>query len=538
MVPEGEVSVTGTGSCWYAMQRLPPLLDAFVQEIPGVRESRDPEHIHRMRVASRRLRAALPLFRSCFLEKQYRIWIREIAKVTRSLGEARDTDVQIAFLEKLQKKNRTIPGSRKNLSVPMTPSEAPAITYLLKDLKKRRAILQKRVSSSLSVLERSGITREMQLEFQARIAGFRSGRKRPSLQGVPAVAAFRISGRLSTLLSYDTWVQDQEAVAEHHAARIAAKKLRYTMEVYGPLYRNGLKKPLARVKKVQEILGHIHDCDVWIDHVTRILLAERTLLRSPGQAERPDTQTLAGLRIFLRKREAERLLSYRRFVRYWESLSRSGLWTDIYTTLNRGQRKQALPSLPWSDDEMLAALNTIASFRADDSRDRWQVSRLALMLFDSLRQLHGLTPRDRVLLTVAGRLYDTGWYDGRKSHGRRGVLKIFSDENLPLGIQERGIVSTIIASLRRRVDPVSFPWYSLLEPENRKCALRLAALFRIADGLDFLHNGQVLELHCTLISDKVFIDVSGTGDFTAEIERARTRADLFSRVFDSRPVIR
>jgi hypothetical protein len=99
-------------------------------------------------------------------------------------------------------------------------------------------------------------------------------------------------------------------------------------------------------------------------------------------------------------------------------------------------------------------------------------------------------------------------------------------------------VSTVIASLRRRVDPVTFPWYSLMEPENRKCALRLAALFRIADGLDFLHNGQVLELHCTLVSDKVFIDVSGTGDLTAEKERARTRADLFSRVFHSRPVIR
>ena len=48
------------------------------------------------------------------------------------------------------------------------------------------------------------------------------------------------------------------------------------MEVYGPLYRLGLKKYLDRVKKVQEILGDLHDCDVWIDTVMVILLKERS----------------------------------------------------------------------------------------------------------------------------------------------------------------------------------------------------------------------------------------------------------------------
>jgi CHAD domain-containing protein len=80
--------------------------------------------------------------------------------------------------------------------------------------------------------------------------------------------------------SFEPWVTQADAVAEHHAMRIAAKKLRYTMEVYGPVYRLGLKKPHARVKKVQEILGDLHDCDVWIDGVTRLLLRERSRMRS------------------------------------------------------------------------------------------------------------------------------------------------------------------------------------------------------------------------------------------------------------------
>ena len=90
--------------CIFGIQRLLPLVDAFSNEIHGVKTAQDIEHIHRMRVASRRLRAALPLFASCFPEKKYQVWMEEIRTVTRALGEARDTDVQIAFLTKLIKK--------------------------------------------------------------------------------------------------------------------------------------------------------------------------------------------------------------------------------------------------------------------------------------------------------------------------------------------------------------------------------------------------------------------------------------------------
>ena len=538
MVPVSDTAVSRTGLCWYAMQKFPPLLEAFVKEISGVKSSRDIEYIHRMRVASRRLRAALPLFKSCFPEKHYRTWMREITKITRALGEARDTDVQIAFLVKLRKKNNTGPARGRTKDPSRVSPEFTAIRFLLGDLKKKRVRLQKRVLESLTGLEKSRAVDAMQQEFQTRLAEFRSARKRPSLQGIPPVAAFRISRRLSTLLSYDPWVRHPEAVAEHHAARIAAKKLRYTMEIYGPLYRNGLKKPLARVKKIQEILGNIHDCDVWIDHVTQILLHERTLLRSSRQAKRPDTKTLASLRIFLRKRETERMQRYHRFVRFWESLSRTGLWSDLLTTMDTGRRKQVLPPPPCSDEEAMAAINTITDLVPDVAAHSRHVTLLSLMLFDSLQSLHGLAPRDRFLLESAGLLHDIGWYGGRAGHSRRGALTVFTDETLPFDIQERGIICIVIASHRGRADPASLPYYSLLSSENQKRALGLAALLRIADGLDFLHNGSVRDVHCTLISDKIFIELQGTGDLTAEKERARIKGDIFARVFHTRPVIK
>jgi CHAD domain-containing protein len=70
----------GEGTCRFAAERLRPLIRAFSQEIGGVKEGEDSEYIHRMRVASRRLRAALPLFDTCFPDKKFRRWMQEIKK--------------------------------------------------------------------------------------------------------------------------------------------------------------------------------------------------------------------------------------------------------------------------------------------------------------------------------------------------------------------------------------------------------------------------------------------------------------------------
>ena len=59
------------------------------------------EGVHQTRVASRRLRAALPIFSSCFKESQRDRWRNSVKDLTRSLGEARDADVQIGFLREL-----------------------------------------------------------------------------------------------------------------------------------------------------------------------------------------------------------------------------------------------------------------------------------------------------------------------------------------------------------------------------------------------------------------------------------------------------
>jgi CHAD domain-containing protein len=64
----------------------------------GVLDTSEIERLHAMRVATRRLRAALEIFEPCFPAKPHRRALREVKRLADGLGERRDRDVAIAAL--------------------------------------------------------------------------------------------------------------------------------------------------------------------------------------------------------------------------------------------------------------------------------------------------------------------------------------------------------------------------------------------------------------------------------------------------------
>ena len=68
----------------------------------GILDVGDIERVHDMRVATRRLRAALEIFESCFPRKELKAAIKEVKVLADVLGERRDRDVAIAALESIE----------------------------------------------------------------------------------------------------------------------------------------------------------------------------------------------------------------------------------------------------------------------------------------------------------------------------------------------------------------------------------------------------------------------------------------------------
>jgi CHAD domain-containing protein len=286
-------------------------LQALQQEVEGVRQAQDIEYIHRMRVASRRLRNALALFAAALPARKLARWTRQVRAVTRALGEARDTDVQ---LDRLNKFDRSL----------LDPLCHPGIRRLRLRLSQRRARLQENVQAALAGFEKSAAATEMTAELTPLAA------RQPGIYlYTPALyqAAFdAVSSRLADFLSYREAIKDPAHITELHAMRIAAKHLRYTLETYAPLYQDALAKTIQGMRKVQDSLGEIHDCDVWAQVLPQFSEEERRrTLKYLGNL-RPMRRLERGLAFFLADRQNKRNEEYTAFMAYWNMLEARQVW--------------------------------------------------------------------------------------------------------------------------------------------------------------------------------------------------------------------
>ena len=307
-MPRNKGEYRDPGLCTYGTRYLQKQYSALLREAEGARTGDDRGHVHRMRVASRRLRAALPVFSPCFPGKRYREWSRAIRAITSSLGRARDLDVQIAFLEEyLAKKgdddtsaSRTPPGSAPDFS---------GVESLLAYLRDERALLQPGIEEITGVFSGDGILSGFLDELS------RSRKREKKEVSLQKEAARRVRRRRAALLAYEPYIREPGAIDQHHAMRIAAKKLRYTMEIFNAACNDSFKKPIGALRTLQDILGEMHDCDVWI----------AALQTDGNQGEGGSGSIPARFRsgpgiadlVLEQKQERERL--YRRFVRFWES---------------------------------------------------------------------------------------------------------------------------------------------------------------------------------------------------------------------------
>lgn len=307
--------------CRFGTRRILSRIKAFEREIDGVRQDRDIEHVHWMRVASRRLRSALPLFASCFLRKDYRRWTRSIKAITRALSTARDTDVQIGFLETWA------------VHEPRTSEDMEGISLFISLLKEKRKGEQTVVVSALDTIEREQVFKEMTAALRV-IKNQKIPKRSSSPRRLYLNAAKRITNAIDEINEYEQSVSDPTDVAGHHELRIAVKKLRYIIEIYRPLYKNRLRPIIKDLKKLQTILGEIHDCDVWIAMLSGSSLDEE-LTGEIGPGFLPQDLMSEKVLVQLNEdRKRRRQQVYEDLVILWSEFGGKKIWSILKKTVD------------------------------------------------------------------------------------------------------------------------------------------------------------------------------------------------------------
>ena len=308
--------IIGSSYYLFGLEALLERLPALAKEIDGVRTAEDIEYVHRMRVASRRIRTALALFSDDLPPKHCNVWRTEMRRVTRALGAARDTDVQIeyvaAFLEQIT-----------------DPIEQAGVARLLLRLRQQRFQQQAKIIKALDRLEAKHVVEDMAENMLGLVVHARVYEIDALPPDLYPRAGEAIRLRLEEFLAYEPHVAYPDRLAELHAMRIAAKHLRYTLEVFMPLYSSALRKPLKVLKEIQDLLGEIHDSDVWLALLPQFTAEENARALKYFGDVAPAAAFLPGMQALEENRRQERLRHYLIFQRFWELTKEHGIWDRI-----------------------------------------------------------------------------------------------------------------------------------------------------------------------------------------------------------------
>jgi CHAD domain-containing protein len=136
--------------------------------------------------------------------------------------------------------------------------------------------------------------------------------------------------RLDELCSFMPKAQDPGEVVALHDMRIAAKRLRYILEVTGPCFGPYASSAVKMVKDLQDLLGEIHDCDVQLPEVAAFLgelMAADAAAAGPAPkdlARTPNRRTYAGLVALQVHLRARRRALFEQFLELWRDYERKG----------------------------------------------------------------------------------------------------------------------------------------------------------------------------------------------------------------------
>ena len=277
----------------------------------GIRGGDDVKNIHDVRVASRRLRTAFWVFKGILPRKTQGIWKKRIRKLAKALGPARDLDVQIRFLSRMAGRLKTSPHRKK-------------VEKLCALLKQIRDELQPAVLSAVDAFESSATLKKIEAGLKKK----RKDGKRTTLRVLCRIGERKAAFRLKELFKFEPYVGRPDNVAELHQMRIAAKHLRYTLECLKPLYGKETSGFINPAKRIQSVLGRLHDFDVWMESLAQAIPPEKM-----------DGQIQEALSFFGEKREVLRARTYCSFVKTWERQREEKVWYDLPDFITRYRRR-------------------------------------------------------------------------------------------------------------------------------------------------------------------------------------------------------
>ncbi len=217
-------------------------LTAVTQGLPGAR-SGDGNLLHQTRVATRRLREALPLIASGSRGRKLE---KAVRRLTRALGPVRELDVALLTLDEFE-------------GLADVPRAAIAKLRQAATEERRRLhddMCRRLEKVDLEKLETRAVSAARKIK-----APLHGGLADPASLAAAAQRSARRAAALRVAIEHASSIYLADRL---HEVRIAVKKLRYGMEISRELRRSNATARIRTLKEAQDLLGRMHDLEILI----------------------------------------------------------------------------------------------------------------------------------------------------------------------------------------------------------------------------------------------------------------------------------
>lgn len=204
-----------------------------------------------------------------------------------------------------------------------------------------------------------------------------------------------------------------------------------------------------------------------------------------------------------------------------------------------GEKNRFIRSVHNFENDILVASRNIAKRYSSGKNHIQGTTDLALAIFDSMKKIHGMGARERLLLQIAVQLHDCGKYISMGDVAECSYHIIMATEIIGLSTEERQIIASAV-----RYNTVEFAYYDELKRESgvdRERYLmiaKLAAILRLANAMDRSHYQKVKGLKTVLKERVLQLVVDSEQDISLELGLLKDKVEFFEEVFGIRLVLR
>jgi CHAD domain-containing protein len=417
----------------YSMHRVLKELENLRESSRGSAENEDA--VHDLRVSLRRCRSIASVMEAVDPEPAWREMRQAGKKLFQGLGALRDAHVLSDWVKKL------------------TPVDDPLAAAMLKDLSDQESPLQDNALRAGRKFDQKNWRRlEQTLRHRGRL--------------VPAASAIAENLALQSfenVKAHHTRALRTESATPWHELRKAVKEFRYVIENFLPEHHSRWREDL---KRIQDLLGDIHDLDVLSGCVEATTISDSEGSRSVWHER-------------LSRERASRVMEYRGWM-----TGAASLWSAWRHALPHGERLRAVA---------VARLKVVARAADPHPRRTTREARLAKGLYSALRRAKGgkvfADARFKDLLGNALCLQNVRDSGGRKSsqtkHPQKAAYKFLRQMTIPPGITEKDWLMVLaVVRYRRGVEPrEDARAFINLSVEQRAAVSALAGTMRLARAL-------------------------------------------------------